>query len=208
MNPSPQPHLDPHPDPHPDPHRPEATVSSSATLRAHEGVDLLDLPRLRRYPVPHAVPPLVGGHDGPEEVLSHLSPDQGVLELQLVDRRLLPPAELPEVTAWTRRYLVALLEVLSGHRPPQQLLRWSAPDVYAGLQRRAAVQARLRARTRRPAGPATRVQSLRASSPTDGVVEASAVLRDGERVRAGALRVERCSDRSGERWRVTAVEMT
>nr|WP_281373196.1 Rv3235 family protein [Kineococcus aurantiacus] len=120
----------------------------------------------------------------------------------------MPPAELPEVTLWTRRYLVTLLEVLTGLRPPQQLLRWSSADIYTGVQRRAALQARLRARTR--AGTAVRaahVTTLRVSFPGDGVAEVGAVLRDTDRVRAAALRVERCTDRSGERWRVTALEL-
>ncbi|MEZ0165543.1 Rv3235 family protein [Kineococcus sp. LSe6-4] len=148
------------------------------------------------------------GAEGP--VLTHLSPDQGVLELDLRDVRLLPPAELPEVTGWTKRYLVTLLEVLSGQRPTQQLLRWSSADIYSGVQRKAAVQARLRSRTRPAARGAVRaahVSSLRVSFPGEGVAEVGAVLRDGDRVRAAALRVERCTDRSGDRWRVTALEM-
>ncbi|WP_380170593.1 Rv3235 family protein [Kineococcus sp. DHX-1] len=147
------------------------------------------------------------GAEGP--VLTHLSPDQGVLELELQDLRLLPPAELPEVTGWTKRYLVTLLEVLSGQRPTQQLLRWSSADIYSGVQRKAAVQARLRSRVRPAARGAVRaphVSSLRVSFPFDGIAEVSAVLRDGDRVKAAALRVERCTDRSGDRWRVTALE--
>ncbi|PRY12447.1 Rv3235 family protein [Kineococcus rhizosphaerae] len=146
----------------------------------------------------------VFGPEGP--VLTHLSPDQGVLDLGLRDQRLLPPAELPEVSGWTRRYLVTLLEVLTGHRPPQQLLRWSSADIYAGVQRRAALQARLRSRSG-PGARAAQVGTLRVSFPGEGIAEIGAVLRDTDRVRAAALRVERCTDRSGERWRVTALEL-
>ncbi|MEW1960230.1 Rv3235 family protein [Kineococcus sp. NPDC059986] len=148
------------------------------------------------------------GAEGP--VLTHLSPDQGVLELDLQDVRLLPPAELPEVTGWTKRYLVTLLEVLSGQRPTQQLLRWSSAEIYTGVQRKAALQARLRSRARPAARGAVRaahVSSLRVSFPVDGIAEVGAVLREGDRVKAAALRVERCTDRSGDRWRVTALEM-
>ena len=94
----------------------------------------------RRSPLPYGLPPYVDDQDvfGPEVAgLTHLSPDQGVLELELVDPRMRPPAELPEVTAWTTRYLVTLLEVFTGQRPTQQLLRWSSADIYAGVQRRA-----------------------------------------------------------------------
>lgn len=146
----------------------------------------------------------VFGPEGP--VLTHLSPGQGVLELDLRGRQPLPPAALPEVTGWTRRYLVTLLEVLTGQRPTQQLLRWSSADIYAGVQRRAAVQARLRARTG-PGVRAAQVGTLRVSFPGDGIAEVGAVLKDTDRVRAAALRVERCTDRSGERWRVTALEL-
>lgn len=167
-------------------------------------------PSSGRVPLPYGLPPHVDEREdafGPEgPVLTHISPGQGVLELALVDPRLRPPAELPEVTAWTRRYLVVLLEVLTGQRPTQQLLRWSAADIYAGVQRRATLQARLRARTGRTVRPA-RVSSLRVSFPRDGVAEIGGVLRDSDRVRAVALRVERCTDRSGQRWRVTALEI-
>lgn len=160
-------------------------------------------PRLRLCPVPLAAPPLVGEPGAVTDVLTHLAPGQGVLALDLPDRWRRRDGEgLPEVTDWSRRYLVVLLEVLSGHRPPQQLLRWSTADIYSGVQRRAALQARLRARTG-VAGHAPRVQSVRTCSPTTGVVEVSAVVRDGDRVRANALRVE---GREG-RWRVTALEL-
>ncbi|MGI4895406.1 MAG: Rv3235 family protein [Janthinobacterium lividum] len=159
-------------------------------------------PRLRLHPVPLAAPPLVGEPGAVTSVLTHLDPGQGVFALDLPQRRLPPPRELPEVSAWSRRYLVVLLEVLSGHRPPQQLLRWSATDIYSAVLRRSALQARLRARTG-TLGHAPRVTSLRVCSPADGVVEVSAVVRDGDRVRAHALRVE---GREG-RWRVTALEL-
>jgi Family of unknown function (DUF6459) len=178
-------------------------TSSTAAL-------LDDLPGTGRVPLPHGLPPYVDEREdafGPEgPVLTHLDPGQGVLDLALVDPRLLPPAELPEITAWTRRYLVVLLEVLPGQRPVQQLLRWSSPDVYAAVQRRAALRARLRSRTGRTVRPA-RVVSLRVSFPHEGIAEIGGVLQDGDRVRAVALRVERSTDRSGERWRVTALEI-
>ncbi|WP_432482154.1 Rv3235 family protein [Kineococcus esterisolvens] len=161
-------------------------------------------PRLRRYPVPVAAPPLVGEPGAVVSVLTHLSPDQGVLELELPQRPRAAAAapDLPEVGGWTRGYLVVLLEVLSGHRPPQQLLRWSSADVYTDVQRRAVLSARLRGAAAGP-GPRPRVLRVLPCALDDGTVEVSAVVRAGDRVRALALRVER----RHERWRVTALEV-
>ncbi|WP_432506041.1 Rv3235 family protein [Kineococcus arenarius] len=161
-------------------------------------------PRIRRYPVPLAAPPLAGEPGAVPSVLTHLSPDQGVLELDLPRRhpRSPAPVDLPEVGGWTRGYLVVLLEVLSGHRPPQQLLRWSAADVYTDVQRRAVLAARLRGGAA-GAGPRPQVLRVLPCGLGDGAVEVSAVVRVGERVRALALRVER----RHERWRVTALEV-
>ncbi|MCI2237896.1 Rv3235 family protein [Paenibacillus sp. TRM 82003] len=94
-----------------------------------------------------------------------------------------------------------LLEVLSGHRPPQQLLRWSAADVYADVQRRAVLSARLRG-TATP-GPRPQVLRVLPCPVGSGAVEVGAVVRAGDRVRALALRLERRHDR----WRVTALEV-
>ncbi|WP_432565602.1 Rv3235 family protein [Kineococcus sp. SYSU DK003] len=172
-------------------------------------INAVAVEQYRLSPLPYGLPPYVDEEDafGPELAgRTHLSPDQGVLDLELVDPRMRPPAELPEVTAWTTRYLVTLLEVFTGQRPTQQLLRWSTADIYAAVQRRAALQARLRARTGGQVR-AARVKSLRVSFPCEGVAEVGGVLRDTDRFRAVALRVERCTDRSGERWRVTALEL-
>ena len=45
----------------------------------------LTVPGIRRRPVPHAVPPLVGEPGAVTSVFHHLSPDQGVLDLVLTD---------------------------------------------------------------------------------------------------------------------------
>ncbi|WP_337063477.1 Rv3235 family protein [Kineococcus sp. G2] len=178
-------------------------MPASAALLADAPVLTRPAPssRLRRYPVPPAAPPLVGEPGAVASVLTHLSPDQGVLELDLPRRRAArASADLPEVGGWTRDYLVVLLEVLSGHRPPQQLLRWSAADVYTDVQRRAVLSARLRGTA---PGPRPRVLRVLPCPVGEGAVEVGAVVRSGDRVRALALRVERRHDR----WRVTALEV-
>lgn len=168
----------------------------------------LTVPGIRRRPVPHAVPPLVGEPGAVTSVFHHLSPDQGVLDLVLTDdgRRVptAPTAPLPEIRAWSTRYVVVLQEVLEGRRPVQQLLRWSTPEIYVAVQRRAVLAARLRARRpRRPGARAPRVLTVHTCCPAERVVEVSAVVHDGEKVRAYALRVEGAPDR----WRVSALEL-
>lgn len=183
------------------------STASEASLQAPPA-RTVTAPRVRRRPVPHAVPPLVGQPGAVTSVFHHLSPDQGVLDLVLTDdgRRVpsAPTAPLPEIRAWSQRYIVVLLEVLEGRRPVQQLLRWSTPEIYAAVQRRAVLAARMR--SRRPARPgarAPRVLSVHTCCPADRVVEVSAVVHDGEKVRAHALRVEGAPDR----WRVTAMDL-
>lgn len=171
-------------------------------------------PRLRRFPFPLAGPPLLGSPGEVTSIVGHVGEGQGVLPLELPARgrgsgevafagpQPTGSADLPDAAAWSRRYLLVLLDVLAGQRPPQQLLRWCAPDVYVGVQRRAQLAARVRQRT----GAAHRapvVQSVHACVPADGVVEVAAVVRDGSRVRASALRLEGWD----RRWRVTVLEM-
>ncbi|GAA4971513.1 Rv3235 family protein [Kineococcus glutinatus] len=167
---------------------------------------------VRRVPVPVCDPPLAGEPGAATSWGSHVSPGQGVLAISLggprrgFDESFAAPQptttrDLPATDQWCRRYVQVLLEVLAGQRPATQLLRWSSTDVYAALQKRAALSARLRLGTAPTRPPA--VLSLRSCAPRDGVSEAAAVVRDGGRVRAVALRLEGWDGR----WRVTALEM-
>lgn len=112
--------------------------------------------------------------------------------------------DLPDPALWAGRMAHALVEVMTGLRPPPQVLRWTTPEVYSVVARRGATVARRAAEGR---GPRARVrvgvQRVRVCEPADGVVEAAVVLRVGGRVRAAALRL------SGEdgRWRVTALQI-
>ncbi len=107
-------------------------------------------------------------------------------------------SQLPDPLAWAGRMVQAVIEALGGVRPVAQLVRWTSADVYAGLQRRAALAAA------RP-GPGRRamVRSVRICQPADGVVEACAVVVSRGRVQAVALRLEGLDGR----WRMTALEL-
>lgn len=103
---------------------------------------------------------------------------------------------LPDPRAWAGRMVQAVVEVLSGVRPLAQLVRWTSPDVYAGLQRRSA-------RARPQAGRRAIVRSVHVSEPADGVAEACAVVIAHGRVHAVALRLEGLDGR----WVMTALEI-
>lgn len=167
-----------------------------------------EAPILRRLPVPLAEPrPAL--RVVPDPWPQGPAPTQGVLPLPCgtpsddVAEHRSPTGgpSTPPARAWTRQFVQAALEVAGGRRSLSQLVRWTTEDVYAMLGRRAALAQRIE----RAGGtvPVTLVRSVRLSRPTEGVVEASAVVIDRGRVRAVALRLE---DVAG-RWRVSALEI-
>ncbi|GAA2739282.1 hypothetical protein GCM10009867_34700 [Pedococcus aerophilus] len=107
--------------------------------------------------------------------------------------------DLPDPRDWAAHIAQALVEVMAGARPAPQLLRWTTPEVYAVVARRAAVSAR----RGMPPTRRTVVRSLRVCEPADGVAEASAVVVDGGRVRALAMRLVGLDGR----WRVEALQV-
>ena len=107
--------------------------------------------------------------------------------------------DLPDPEHWAAHLAQAVVEVMSGARQAPQILRWTTPEVYAVVARRAAVSAR------RTNGPARRavVRSVRVCEPADGVAEACAVVLDGPRVRALAMRLVGLDGR----WRIEALQV-
>ncbi|MGH8776653.1 MAG: Rv3235 family protein [Jiangellaceae bacterium] len=116
--------------------------------------------------------------------------------LDLPARRAVQVDDLPDPCRWTARLAQGIVEALHGHRPLQQLVRWTDEEVYAMLERRLAA--------RRPTdGPRPLVRSVRVCQPADDVVEASVVVENGGRCRALALRLEALD----ARWRCTELEI-
>lgn len=111
-------------------------------------------------------------------------------------RRPTRSAELPDPKPWAIRLAQGIVEALHGHRPLQQLIRWTDEPVYRLLERRRSIQ-------RPTAGPRPLVRSIRICQPGDGVVEASVVVQTGRRCRALAIRLEGLDGR----WRCTALEI-
>jgi Family of unknown function (DUF6459) len=96
-----------------------------------------------------------------------------------------PRAALPSPGPWAGRLVQAVVEVIGGDRPLGQLVRWTHEDVYDQLRMLAA---------RRPATWPRRVRasvrSVHVAEPIDGIAEVCAVVHDGVRARAYALRLE------------------
>ena len=122
---------------------------------------------------------------------------QAVAEPTFGDPVPTPSSELPCPEALARSLVQAAVDVVRGHRPASQVLRWTTPEVYSQLRQRARLeQAQARPGSRRPV-----VRSLRASPAGPRGMEVSAVVLDGARARAVAARL----DGEDGRWRLTAL---
>ncbi|MFN8193614.1 MAG: Rv3235 family protein [Nocardioidaceae bacterium] len=137
-------------------------------------------------------------HDPPEVGCAPGRPGGDVVTVDPVRRRRLEQ--------WCHRYAQAAVEIVSGDRPVTQVLRWSTPEVYEMLGRRAHLVATAGAHApgqgRR--GPAVRSQVLgvRTCFVTPTRVEASVHVRHGERSRAIAA----CFELVDGRWQCSALE--
>ena len=136
-------------------------------------------------------------HDPPE-----LAPAQGRCSGDVVpiDQRARSRLE-----QWAHRYAQAAVEIVGGDRPVTQLLRWTEPEVYDDLARRAQLVARAagqqpgqgRVQAVRP-----QVVGVRTCFVERDAAEVSAHVRYGRRSRALALRFEV----RDERWQCVAME--
>ena len=121
----------------------------------------------------------------------------------LFDPQPTSSADLPDARFWGGRIAQAILEVDCGVRPVAQLRRWASDDVYAHLRWRSARNRATMPRDgSRQQPPRVCVRSVRVCEPADGIAEVSAVVHDGQRPRALALRLEG----SDGRWRCTVVQ--
>jgi len=107
-------------------------------------------------------------------------------------------SELPDPRRWAGHLAQAIVEVMVGARPAPQLLRWTTSEVYDVVAHRAYVSSRRGMTARRAT-----VRSVHVCEPADGVAEACAVVVDGSRVRALAMRLVGLDGR----WRVEALQI-
>jgi len=112
---------------------------------------------------------------------------------------------LPAPTPWAGRLVQAMIEVVSGVRPVSQLVRWTTASIYDELSARVArpVAAGAGGRTTNATRLAEVVRSIRVSEPRDGVAEVCAIVQQGPRCRAIALRLEGIDGR----WQCTALQI-
>ncbi len=105
------------------------------------------------------------------------------------DLRVLSGARA-ELEVFAHRFASAVVEVVGGDRGPGQLLRWTTESVYLDLQRRCALLAQTTPGDRRVRRLRGQVRSVHVSCPSAHAAELSIHVRQGERSRAIAARIE------------------
>ena len=102
---------------------------------------------------------------------------------------------------WPRQFAQVLSEALAGSRPAQQLAPWTTEQARRCIRQLGPMLAT----DQRP-----KVRRVLTSAPAAGVLELTAVVGFGPRVRALALRLEREQSKpyrpGGDRWCCTAIE--
>jgi Family of unknown function (DUF6459) len=183
------------------------TVHRDTAAGAHEGAAVVRLPA----PPPTGIATVQGTLaldlgprlDAPEPRVTPYRTDAGdapgldVVPVDLIRRR--------RFEQHAARIGAALVEIVGGDRPVSQVLRWTTPDVYQDLARRAHLVAA--AVGRRPGTGGTQsvrpqLVALHTSFVSEQCAEVSLHVRYGARSRAVAARFEVVRDR----WQVTALE--
>jgi hypothetical protein len=107
-----------------------------------------------------------------------------------------------ELDTFAKRFCAAVVEVVGGDRGPQQLLRWTTPEVYEDLVRRSAAVAGTTASDQRLRRLRAQVRSVHLFCPTARSAELSVHVRHGHRSRAIAARLEHVEGR----WTCVALQ--
>ena len=100
--------------------------------------------------------------------------------------------ELPELHAWTMKFIVSVVEIWAGRRQPAQLISWCHRVIYMELLRNSGSQKEI-----------GKIKSIHQSEPLDGICESTALIRYGDRLRAVVIRFEGVDGR----WLCTALKM-
>jgi hypothetical protein len=100
-----------------------------------------------------------------------------------------------DVGAWPRQFAQVLAETLAGSRSQRQLAPWTTEQVRRRIRELGPLFA---------SGDRPLVRRVMTAAPASGVLELTAVVGSGSRVRVLALRLER--ERTGRAWCCTAIE--
>lgn len=104
---------------------------------------------------------------------------------------------------WAGPFVQAVVEVIAGDRPIQQLARWTSDAVYADLSRRVRILGLTTSAASRTRTERSLVRSVRVFQPHPDAAEVAAHVRHGARSRAIAARLE--ADRG--RWTCTVLRL-
>ena len=88
-------------------------------------------------------------------------------------------SELPEITEFATTFAKGVLEIWAGKRPPAQLIKWCAPNIYQELQTSMKFQ--------RTVG---KFRKIHITQPLDGLCEIVVTVRFDERLRTMTMRFE------------------
>lgn len=128
-------------------------------------------------------------------------PQAPALTLMVGTTDMRPSGPAPAPTEWAGRFVQAVVEVIAGDRPLQQLVRWTSGRVYADLNRRVRILGLTTSAASRYRTERAHVRSVHVFQPRPDAAEVAAHVRHGDRSRAVAARLETHQGR----WRCTAL---
>jgi hypothetical protein len=167
------------------------------------GAPLPDPVAVRRIAIPDTAPPF---DDEPQETAPRPEPgDPAASEPEPGDPTGGQPADSgsrpgerasPGPQAWPSQFAQVLAETLAGSRPATQLRPWTTEQTRQRIRQLGPMLA---------TGQRPRVRRIMTSAPSPDVLEMTAVVGFGSRVRVLALRLERAEE-ACQHWRCTAIE--
>lgn len=89
-------------------------------------------------------------------------------------------SELPDVNAWSKSFVIGLIEIWAGKRPAMQIARSCHRNVHSKLQ----------SYGRSLAADTPKIRKIYLDQPIEGVIESTVTLRIKDRVRSLILRFE------------------
>ena len=101
-------------------------------------------------------------------------------------------SDLPELHAWTMKFIVSVVEIWAGRRQPAQLIRWCHRVIYMELLKKSGSQKEI-----------GKIKSIHQTEPLDGICESTVIIRYNDRFRAVVIRFEGVDGR----WLCTALKM-